>query len=360
MDKLQIALLYGGKSTEHAVSLRSAYTVLANIDPDVFDVVLIGISTAGIWYVQEPVLPDEQELSIAIHEDRIVSAVPGRGFMVDGVVLPVHAAFPVLHGSYGEDGTVQGLLELAGIPYAGAGVSGSSIGIDKGLTKNMWEQAGLPVVPCVKVRKAEWCDEKAKLILVDKMKQLGFPLFIKPNRGGSSVGVYKVVNEAGLNDAVEKALRFDCNVLAEKAVNGRELELSVIGNDSVEVFGPGEILPEHEFYDYDAKYIDSDGALLNIPARIDDMLAGKVRELGKKAYRAADCRGFARVDFFLENETDKIMLNEINTLPGFTSISMFPLLCQHAGLSITNLITRLIESGIEYAKKQSRLKTTMS
>ncbi len=258
----------------------------------------------------------------------------------------------MVHGTFCEDGTLQGLLELAMVPYVGADVSGSAIGMDKDIAKRLLKEAGVPVVPWIKVHKYQWAENR-DAIMANIKHNSGFPCFIKPSNAGSSVGISKVKDFSDLAGAVDEAFRWDNKILVEKAVNAREIEFSVLGNEKPEVSIPGEIRPRHEFYSYEAKYIDSDGAELLIPAEIDRELTEEMRQVAKEAYLALNCSGMARVDFFLDRDTGNFFLNEINTLPGFTSISMYPKLWEYSGISYSNLLDRLID--LAFARKKIKL-----
>ena len=256
--------------------------------------------------------------------------------------------FPVLHGSFGEDGTIQGLLETAGIPYVGAGVLGSSLSMDKEKTKQIWKESGLPVVPYVLSRKEDFLKKSEELKrIIRETEKLGFPVFVKPCSVGSSVGITKVKARDGLKKALEAAFKFDTKVLIEQGIDAREIECSVLGNRTPQAFTPGEIVSSHEFYDYEAKYLDPRGAELLIPARLDGRKQEEIKSLAVKAYEAAAVEGMARVDFFVDRESGKIYLNEINTIPGFTNISMFPRMCEHDGLKYPELLESLIRLGLE-------------
>ena len=357
MNKTSIALLYGGRSGEHEVSLRSAASVLKHLDRNKYDIHLIGLNKKGLWFLQD--LPADAGETLEIYEnpDRKVSVRPGEGLYCDGSKIPAQVVFPVLHGTYGEDGTLQGLLEMADLPYIGATVGGSYLGMDKDVAKIIWEYNGLPVVPFKTLRYAEtevpgfsW-----ESLTEEMVSSFGLPLFVKPSQAGSSVGVARVNNAGNFRKAAENALRYDNKILIEPAVDAREVECSVIGNGKPESFPPGELRPSHDFYDYEAKYLDPDGAALIIPAEIDKQMSLKMRETAEKAYKALDCRGMARVDFFLEKDGDRFFLNEINTLPGFTSISMFPLMCEAGGLQYAELLDRLVDFAFEEHSSHGKL-----
>lgn len=357
MSKQRIGILFGGKSGEHEVSLVSAASVYEHLDSSRFQPFLIGIDYDGRWYLQQnpKVDPQTKRLVLQKSDSTLVKVSPGEGLFLDSEPLQLDAVFPVLHGTFGEDGTVQGLLEIAHLPYVGAGVLGSSLGMDKAMVKRVWMQDGLNTNPFVQAERHEFDAEGGFQQILDRaLAEFEFPLFIKPARSGSSVGVSRAADEQELFAALETAFQFDTKLLIEPEVEGREVECSVVGNENPEAFAVGEIVPSHEFYDYEAKYLDPDGADLRIPAPLDQATTRKVQELAVKAYRSADTEGFARMDFFLR-EDGEIILNEINTIPGFTSISMFPKLCEHAGLVYSDLITTLIHLGIERFKRRESL-----
>ena len=348
---MRIGLLYGGRSGEHEVSLRSAASVLSRLDPARYEVVRIGIDLQGIWHLQGELRePAPAVLSVEPGEPP-VAVVPGRGLARGGQALPLDVVFPVLHGSFGEDGTVQGLLELAGLPYVGAGVLGSALAMDKVLAKQVWRQAGLPVVDWLTLR------DRSPASLEGAGRAFGFPLFVKPAAAGSSVGIHRVDGPEGLESAVADAFRFSTKVLIEPAVEARELECAVLGNGEPLAFPPGEVIPRnHAFYDYEAKYLDPDGAALVIPARVPEEVQAEIRRIAAAACRSLEVEGLARVDFFLDRRSGRLYLNEINTLPGFTSISMYPKMCEAAGIPYPRLLDRLIELALEsHARRGSLL-----
>ncbi|HXG34971.1 MAG TPA: D-alanine--D-alanine ligase family protein [Bryobacteraceae bacterium] len=312
--KLRVAVLYGGRSGEHEVSIRSARSILAAMDRDKYDVAEYFIDLEGRWRPR-PILPE-----------------PGANPGIDVV-------FPVLHGTFGEDGTVQGLLELADLPYVGAGVLGSAVSMDKDMMKRVCRERGLPVVEHVAVTRR--CPDPAGIESL-----LGYPVFVKPSNLGSSVGISKARNRAELAAAMDLAFQYDRKIIVERAIDGRELECSVIGNEEPVASLPCEILPSREFYDYEDKYL-LDRAQFRVPAELDPQQTEEVRRLAVACYRAVECEGMARVDFFLERTTERIYINEINTIPGFTSISMFPRMWEHSGLPYPRLIDRLIELALE-------------
>ncbi|HSV97871.1 MAG TPA: D-alanine--D-alanine ligase family protein [Spirochaetota bacterium] len=362
---IKVGLLYGGRSLEHEVSRCSAASVFSAIDTAKYEVTAIGIDRTGRWYVQEPAeIIDDKDfgkvLAIKKTGTWLVNHFEnGRKLWlhdIDGSRRRyVDVVFPVLHGTFGEDGTLQGLLELAMVPYVGADVIGSAVGMDKDVAKRLLRDAGIAVVPWITIRRAQW-EAEAKRIVERVKSEFGFPVFVKPVTAGSSVGVRKVTGAALIEEAVENAFLFDTKVMVEKAVGCREIECSALGNDLVEVSPPGEVIPRHEFYSYDAKYIDPEGADLRIPADLPAELSAGIRDAASRGYRALCCSGMARVDFFLEKNGTRFYLNEINTLPGFTSISMYPKLWKAAGLSYPELIDRLI--GLAFERHGRRVSIT--
>lgn len=363
MTKRKIALLYGGRSGEHEVSLRSAASVYQNLNRNLYEIILIGVTRHGLWYRQS--LPEEKEivsLRVEPEADSRITIAPGDGIRENGRPLAVDLIFPVIHGTFGEDGTLQGLLEMAGIPYAGAGVLGSALGMDKEVIKRLWREAGLPVVPFTTLSRSQlpsseegWAD-----LLRKTQSAVAFPCFVKPARGGSSVGISRADNAEEMKKALREAFRFDTKVLLEPALNAREIECSVVGNERPEAFVLGEIEPQHAFYSYEAKYLDPDGAALIIPAPLPAEEAERLRTIAVEAYRCAAMRGMARVDFFLDRDSGGVFLNEINTIPGFTSISMFSMLCEKGGLPYPELLDRLINLGLEHAETLKQISFGLS
>jgi D-alanine-D-alanine ligase len=358
---MKIIVLYGGKSGEHEVSLRSAASVVRNLDRS-DTVLLAGIDKDGVWYLQPPEELDrvrESDSPLSIHKDpnRILTIVPGRGLFVGRELLDGDIVFPVLHGSFGEDGTVQGLLETAMVPYVGAGVLGSSLCMDKEKVKRVWNESGLPVVPSLTCYKAEFKKDPgyAAKIGREAESRFGFPLFVKPSGIGSSVGIRKINSPSEMASALENAFLYDTKVLIEQGIDAKEIECSVLGNKNPRAFTPGEVVSTHEFYDYEAKYIDPDGARLLIPADIDSDTLERVKELAVRAYGIAEVEGMARVDFFVDKNTKAIYINEINTLPGFTNISMFPRMCAFDGLAYPDLLRKLLDLGIERFEERRSL-----
>jgi D-alanine-D-alanine ligase len=346
--RVPVALLFGGRSGEHEVSLRSAASVLPAL-AERHEVLPVLIDKRGTWRLQQgPGVAPAGGVPVFLAgqpEDR------GRLRRLDdaSVAAEPQLFFPLLHGTFGEDGTLQGLLELAGVAYVGSGVAGSAAGMDKELMKALFAQAGVPQTG-YRVLRARGGGEQEALAL-------GLPLFVKPANLGSSVAVSKVKRAEELGPALDRAFAYDRKALVEAAVDAREIEVSVLGNGAPEASLPGEIVPDREFYDYDAKYAPDSRSELLIPAPIQDALAGEARRLALSAFRAVDAAGYARVDFFLERATGRLLVNEINTIPGFTSISMFPKLWEASGLPYPELLARLVELGLERHAERSRLTT---
>jgi D-alanine-D-alanine ligase len=366
-SKTKIGVLYGGRSGEHNVSLCSAASVVGALDQNKYEVIAIGIDRDGRWYVQDTpeILPDKdfgQILSLKKRGKWLVNHFEQENKLHiynienknEEVVIDI--VFPVLHGTYGEDGTLQGLLELAMVPYVGADVAGSAVGMDKDIAKRLLSQAGIPVVPSLTISKHQWQDNPG-IIIQDALSKLGMTLFVKPLCTGSSVGVKKVKGKELLPEAIDFAFQFDTRIMIEKAVNCREIECAVLGNESPTASILGEIIPNHEFYSYEAKYIDPNGATMKIPADIDGNLAGLIRKTAVQGYMALACSSLARVDFFLDKKTNEFYLNEINTLPGFTSISMYPKLWEATGLKYSDLLDKLITLALERHRNKMNIKT---
>jgi D-alanine-D-alanine ligase len=391
MAKLRVGILFGGRSGEHEVSLLSAASVLKAIDKTKYDVVPIGITKDGRWLTSENAerllqgKPIEEARSLRAGDP---DATPGAALLAQGeaVIVPpepvrrdegmapfrieasalrratdrainVDVIFPVLHGTFGEDGTIQGLLELADLAYVGAGVLGSSAGMDKDVMKSLFRAAGLPIVKHVTVLRSQWEREPKKVQKLVESK-LKYPVFVKPANLGSSVGISKAHGRKELGPAIEEAAKFDRKIVIEEGVGGknrkaREIECSVLGNDDPKASIAGEIVPSKEFYDYDAKYLD-EGSQLVIPAKLSKSEMKKLQALAIAAFQAVDCSGLARVDFLMDPKSRKIFVNEINTMPGFTSISMYPKLWAASGVSYPDLISRLIQLGIERHEDKKR------
>jgi len=360
-ERLRVGVIFGGRSGEHEVSLASAASVVAAMDRARYEPVLLYITKGGTWHRVEsvpaaPLQPDGGRLAFPPDPDRPAFAtVTGGTFRTLPLALDV--AFPVLHGTYGEDGTVQGLLELLDLPYVGAGVLASALGMDKALMKGAFRQAGLPVVEYEVLPARRW-EESPEACLEALARRFGFPCFVKPANLGSSVGVSKAVDRASLGAALTLAARYDRKLIVERGLNAREIEVSVLGNEAPEASVPGEILPAREWYDYQAKYAPG-GAEAKIPAPLPPPLAGAFRALALQAYTAIDCSGMARVDFFLERGTDQIYVNEINTIPGFTATSVYPKLWEASGLSYPALIDRLIGLALSRHRERGRRTTSL-
>jgi D-alanine-D-alanine ligase len=384
MSKLRIGILFGGRSGEHEVSLLSAASVLQAIDKEKYEVVPIGISKDGRWLtatdaenlLRGKLVIEPRHLRAGDPDLTPAAAVLARGEAVVVPPEPVHrhnglvpfqtdsgltrrasdrainvdVIFPVLHGTFGEDGTIQGLLELADIPYVGAGVLGSAAGMDKDIMKSLFLAAGLPIVKHVTILRSAWEREPKKTQKLIE-SQLQYPVFVKPANLGSSVGISKAHHRKELGPAIEEAARFDRKIVIEQGVGGKnnkacEIECSVLGNDEPVASVPGEIVPIKEFYDYNAKYLD-EGSELIIPAKLSKAETKRVQDLAVRAFKAVDCSGLARVDFLMDPKTRKIAVNEINTMPGFTAISMYPKLWAASGLDYPDLIDKLVQLGIE-------------
>ena len=375
---ITVAIIYGGKSSEHEVSLVSASGVVRNINRDKYSVELIGISRDGKWYkapeeeVERIISNDTATLKIFAEPENEVTIVPAGGmscFVCGSKTIRADVVFPVVHGQFCEDGTLQGLLDICDIPYVGCGCMASGITMDKEKTKAVWRDAGLLTVPHILMTRTELGDSNKYDVVFDRIvNEFGFPVFVKPCNAGSSVGASKAGSPKELSMALLEAFNYDNKVLIEKAVNAREIECSVTGIATCEVednpvtlckaYLPGEIMPTHEFYDYDAKYNDPEGAALKVPADLDEETIKLVQETAVKAYRAVDASGLSRVDFFIDKDDLKIYLNEINTLPGFTPISMFPKMCEASGLKYSDLIEYLLEEAIAKYKFKMQLLTT--
>jgi D-alanine-D-alanine ligase len=348
----RVVVLFGGRSSEHEISCLSARSVIDALDPDTTEVVPIGIARDGRWHVLPgpPALPSETgRMPEVAASDGAVARLTGDGrpalVLADGSRTEVDVVFPVLHGPRGEDGAVQGMLELAGLPYVGAGVLGSALGMDKSVQKTLWASEGLPIVPHVTVTEPEWRDDPEGVTA--RAMALGLPLFTKPASLGSSVGITKVRGTEALDAAVEEAFRYERKILVEHGIEPvREIECAVLGNDDPVASVCGEVVPQgHAFYDYEAKYLDEHGAQLVIPAPIPAELTGRIQQIAVAAFTSVSCAGMARVDFFIRD--DEVWLNEINTIPGFTSISMYPKLWEASGVPYAALVQRLLDLAVE-------------
>jgi len=358
--RTRVGVIFGGRSGEHPISIRSSRYVVDSLDRDRFELVLVGIDRAGGWHLcSEPAYRALNQELTGIGTTPVVP-VPrsGRCGLLDPSnprqALPeLDVVFPILHGPYGEDGTIQGLLEMLDVAYVGVGVLGAAVCMDKDVGKRLLREAGIPVVPCEVVTGRRWAREPAAVRAA--AARLGSPLFVKPASLGSSLGVTKVSTPAELDAAVELALSLDDKILIERGVDGREIECAVLGNDDPQASVPGEIEPGATFYSYDDKYAADSQARLLIPAPLADAQRKTVRDLAVRAFRALECSGMARVDFFLERGSERLYVNELNTIPGFTSISMYPKLWEASGLSGSALVTRLIELALErHAARRQR------
>jgi D-alanine-D-alanine ligase len=357
MARTRLAILYGGRSAEHQVSVVSARSVMEALDPDRFEVVPIAITREGAW-----LLPDRSPLELTASDGglpevepagRAVAVRPEGGGGSGGLMLSppgewkrgVDVVFPILHGPFGEDGTVQGLFELADLPYVGSGVLASALAMDKAMAKVVLAAAGLPQAPYLVVPERDWRDDPGR-VAAEVAGRLAYPVFTKPARLGSSIGITKVKRPDALAAGLAAAFAHDTKALVEQGVAARELECGVLGNDAPEASVVGEVVPGHEFYDFEAKYLD-ESLKLEIPAPVPDTVRSQVRELSLRAFQALDCEGFARVDFFYEEATGRVLVNEVNTIPGFTPKSMFPLLWAASGLAYPDLVARLVDLAVE-------------
>ncbi len=359
--KIKVALLFGGKSAEHEVSLRSAENVANAIDKDKYDVVLIGIDKSGKWLLGDSSTqlldktnPKLYKLNSSSSDS--VALVPQGGGAISNLTdtnskTSIDVVFPILHGPFGEDGTVQGLFKLANVPFVGAGVLGSAVGMDKDVMKRLLRDAGIPIGKFIALKHDE------RVSFAQAKKELGLPLFIKPANMGSSVGVSKVETKKEFDSAIKQAFTFDTKILIEEFIKGREVECAVLGNENPIASVPGEVVVKDSFYSYETKYIDENGAIIEIPAKVSKKTAKDIQKIAIKTFKALNCEGFGRVDCFLKKD-GKIIVNEINTIPGFTSISMYPKLWEASGMSYTKLIDRLIQLALERFEKEKRLKTS--
>lgn len=355
MAKLRVAVLFGGVSSEHEVSCVSGAAIVDHMDPERYEVLKVGITKKGRWLLwpggAEGMRDGSWETSPDCVPAFIAPDATTRGLVVnqDGAfeVLKLDVVFPALHGPMGEDGTVQGLLELAGLPYVGCGVLASATSMDKSAANAVFEKHNIPHTPWMAIGRDEIEDQQA--LLARLRERIAFPMFIKPASAGSSVGVTKVQAPEALHEALLIAAAHDATLIIEQAVDGQEVECAVLGNQNPSVTVPGEIVSCNESYDYEAKYHSGDASKLHIPARLPAEKQAEVRELALKAYKALGCQGLARVDFFVQREDGRVLISEVNTLPGFTPISMYPKLMDHSGISFSELVDRLIALGMERA-----------
>lgn len=364
-NKLKVGIVFGGRSAEHEVSLQSAKSIIEAIDKDKYEVVLIGIDKKGKWFLNENsnfLLNAADPKNIRLLESQAQLAVsPGEekaqlvNLSANQPLDKLDVVFPVLHGPFGEDGAMQGLLKVVDIPFAGPSVLGSAVSMDKDVMKRLMRDAGIPNADFVTLYK----HQLAKIDYEAIVAKLGSPLFIKPANMGSSVGVNKAGNREEFFTHLETAFQFDVKVVVEKFIKGREIECAVLGNEEPEASIPGEILAHHEFYSYEAKYIDEKGASLKIPAELSEEMIRKVQEVAIKTFQVLCCEGMGRVDMFITGQNE-IFVNEINTIPGFTKISMYPKLWEYSGLPYKTLITRLLELAIQRHKRDSDLKTDVA
>lgn len=365
--RIRVGVVFGGRSGEHAVSLMSARSIIAALRPEKYEVVPIGITTDGRWLVGGDPLAvlagTEKAAKQTVHAVLRPDASKGQLIQLDGgeqlleAIEPIDVFFPVLHGTYGEDGCIQGLFELADVPYVGSGVAASAVGMDKVLMKAVFRAAGLPILRYRVVKRRDFKEDPERAA-AEAADEIGFPCFVKPACLGSSVGISKAKNMQELLEGLQTAARYDRKLLVEEAaVDCREVEVSVLGNDEPVPSIPGEIVPSNEFYDYKAKYLD-DRSELHIPARIAAPTTVKVMELAVRAFKAIDAAGLARVDFFVKKDGSAVFVNEVNTMPGFTHISMYPKLWEASGLPFSQLVDRLIELAFErYADEAESQRT---
>ncbi|UCB44505.1 MAG: D-alanine--D-alanine ligase [Spirochaetota bacterium] len=356
-DKKRVALLFGGRSAEHEVSVQSARNVYRSISSKKYDVLLIGISKDGRWiHVDDPDILFNHDIVI-YEESKEVVLLPYPGnreilLLRDNTSIgSIDIFFPILHGTFGEDGTIQSLFKICEAPFVGAGVLGSAVGMDKEFMKRLLRDEGIPIVKFAVFS----LDEIAQIDFNEVKKKLGIPLFVKPANLGSSVGISKVKKREEFAAAVRKAFQYDIKIIIEEYIEGRELECSVLGNENPLASVPGEIIPAHEFYSYEAKYTDPNGAELKIPAQIPKVQSEGIMELAIKSFKVLGCEGMARVDFFLKRGGD-IVVNELNTIPGFTNISMYPKLWEASGMSQELLVEKLIKLGFERHERERGLK----
>jgi D-alanine-D-alanine ligase len=360
--KLRVAILFGGKSAEHEISLVSARNIVEAMDKNKYTILSMCIDKRGRWFFDEGahLLRGGSTAQLKFQRSDSAAVLPGANHTPMIPVAPgralgaVDVVFPVLHGPFGEDGTVQGLLKLANVPFVGAGVLGSAIGMDKDVMKRLLRDAGIAVAKFLVFGRSS-SDE----IVFNRMKRLlGLPLFVKPANLGSSVGISRVTSRDQFARAIKEAFRYDSKILLEEHIRGREIECSVLGNENPVASLPGEIITRHDFYSYDAKYIDEKGARLIIPAKLPARITRKVREIAIDSFKVLCCEGMARVDFFLTRQ-GKIIVNEINTIPGFTTISMYPKLWEASGVSYTELIDRLIQLALHRFRREQNLRTSV-
>src|SRR5438477_3532623 len=359
MRKLRVAVLYGGRSGEHEVSLQSAASVITHLDRNRFEIVPVAIDKQGRWHLNDiSLLEGKKSLPVFKNAPKVVlppippdtsSGSALIGLAGSGQPRTIDVVFPVMHGPLCEDGTIQGLLELADVPYVGCGVLASAVAMDKEMAKRVVRDAGLPIVPYLSLKHERW--KKEKQAWTDRIqRELGYPVFVKPANLGSSVGVRKCVDSDAVEDAAEAAFKYDVKILVETAIDAREIELAVLENPDPGaeplVSVPGEINPTHEFYSYEAKYLDENGAELIVPAKLDAAQTKRVQEIARRAFAAVECEGMARVDLLMDRSSGDFYFNELNTIPGFTSISMYPKMWEASGINYQELLSRLVDLAI--------------
>jgi D-alanine-D-alanine ligase len=361
--KIRVAILFGGKSAEHEISLISARNIVEAMDKEKYEIVSIGIDKQGRWFFDEGarLLRGPDSTLVKFHgRNHSTAVLPGAirrpiiRLAPRRMLRDIDVVFPVLHGPFGEDGTVQGLLKLANVPFVGAGVLGSAVGMDKDVMKRLLRDAGLPIAKFLAFDRSA----ASKIKLTDVKRSLGFPFFVKPANLGSSVGISKVSNKRQFGVAIREAFRYDNKILIEENIRGREIECSVLGNENPIASQPGEIVTGHDFYSYNAKYLDEKGARLVIPADLPKHIVKEVQEIAVRSFKALCCEGMARVDFFLRDERE-VFVNEINTIPGFTKISMYPKLWEASGLPYAKLVDRLIQLALDRFRKEKNLRTSI-
>ncbi|HLO60801.1 MAG TPA: D-alanine--D-alanine ligase [Bacteroidales bacterium] len=364
MRKIKVAIVFGGRSAEHEVSLQSARNVIESLDKNKYEPVLIGIDKEGRWYLNENSIKlldatDPRLIRLSAGNNEVALIPNGSSSQLislsdNNEIGRVDVIFPVLHGPYGEDGTVQGLAKLANLPCVGAGILGSSVGMDKDVMKRLLRDAGIPIGKFVTLTAVN----RNKYTYPKLAQELGTILFVKPANLGSSVGISKVRNEQEYEKAVDLAFQYDLKVIIEEEIKGREIECAILGNEEPMASIPGEIIPLSDFYSYEAKYIDEHGAALEIPAKLPAHLVKKIQEIAVATYKTLECLGLARVDSFLTPD-EKVIVNEINTIPGFTKISMYPKLWEYSGIPYTELVDRLIQLAIDDYEKRNKLKVSV-
>ena len=365
-NQVRVMVLYGGRSGEHEISLLSAASVIRHLDPTRFEIIPVAIDRSGQWTHTPlgkinsadrslPILPDAPRVFLPPYPSSRLTYLSGNRESIK-----IDVVFPVMHGPFCEDGTLQGLLELAAMPYVGCGVLASAVGMDKDFAKRLVRDRNLPIVPFITLKKEVWNKNQAKFDS-QILQELGLPLFVKPANLGSSVGVHKVGEIGNLRVALEDAFQYDSRVLVEKAITAREIEFAVLENPDVGepplVSLPGEIIPRHEFYSYDAKYLDEKGADLLIPAKLSATQTEMAQKIAREAFETLGCEGMARVDLFLDKNTGEFYFNEVNTIPGFTSISMYPKMWEASGITYRDLLSRLVDLALARQERKNSLRT---